>query len=351
VTIDFSDILANAQEYADMVPGEGDSDGFVPTDTWRVWINHGIRELHDVVTTCFKATYFRTTLFTLAGTTYQYTLPSNLKRVKGVDIDPGTPRRRTVRPFNFGDRNSYLGGTMSSIATYCRYRRYSVLGSGLLQIEPQEQASGNYALYWVPKATELPEPDFTVRALVTSLPNYDDSGLPTLVALANGALPAQDGVALLVNDRVLFTGGVAGKDNGIFKVVAVGDGSHPWSLTRTTDYDQNAEIAIGDVVQVTEGTKYAGTEWLNSSAAIDVDAQPMTFSPSVVDTEIEPYIEYPALYAARNALTKEESFDQANMMSAQMNQIRADMSESLENDEGGPSTIVDVHRGGTGGFW
>jgi hypothetical protein len=76
----------------------------------------------------------------------------------------------------------------------------------------------------------------------------------TLTANANGALPAQDGVTLIVGDRLLVKDQVAGLQNGIYEVTAVGDGSNPFVLTRVVDFDQDAEIKAGTLVPIEEGT-------------------------------------------------------------------------------------------------
>jgi len=76
----------------------------------------------------------------------------------------------------------------------------------------------------------------------------------TLTADANGALAAQDGVTLIVGDRLLVKDQVAGLQNGIYEVTAVGDGSNPFVLTRVLDFDQDAEVKAGTLVPVEEGT-------------------------------------------------------------------------------------------------
>lgn len=100
----------------------------------------------------------------------------------------------------------------------------------------------------------------SVRAATTAaLPavTYDNgtSGVgATLTADANGALPAQDGVTLVVGEYLLVKDQAAGLQNGIYEVTQVGDGSNPFILTRRTDADENSEVTAGQAVPITEGT-------------------------------------------------------------------------------------------------
>lgn len=111
-----------------------------------------------------------------------------------------------------------------------------------------------------------------VRASTTApLPaNTYDNGTAgvgaTLTATANGALPAQDGVTLVVNDRILVKDEAAPEDNGIYVVTAVGDGSNPYILTRATDADTSAEV-LQAAVFTEEGTLNGDSAWVDTTDA------------------------------------------------------------------------------------
>lgn len=93
----------------------------------------------------------------------------------------------------------------------------------------------------------------------------------TLTATANGALPAQDGITLVVADRVLVASQAAAPQNGIYVVTAVGDASNPWVLTRATDADSAAEVVYEALVPVTAGTVNAGKLWqLSTTGTITI---------------------------------------------------------------------------------
>lgn len=93
----------------------------------------------------------------------------------------------------------------------------------------------------------------SVRAATTgALPTNTRTG-NVLTASANGALPSQDGVALVLNDRFLVKDEAAGANRGIYTVTALGSAGAPWSLTRAADADTSAEVTAGLVVAVEEG--------------------------------------------------------------------------------------------------
>lgn len=87
----------------------------------------------------------------------------------------------------------------------------------------------------------------------------------TLTATANGALAAQDGVTLTVNQLLLVKNEATAANNGIYTLTQVGDASHPYILTRHVDMDQAAEIA-GAFTFVESGTTNVGSGWTVASA-------------------------------------------------------------------------------------
>ena len=78
----------------------------------------------------------------------------------------------------------------------------------------------------------------------------------TLTRTGNGAFPTVDGVTLGQYDRVLIKDESGGNApyNGIYTLSTVGDGSHPWQLTRATDNDEKAEMNAATVSTDDEGS-------------------------------------------------------------------------------------------------
>lgn len=86
-----------------------------------------------------------------------------------------------------------------------------------------------------------------------------------LTATANGSINGTgiDGVTdLALDDRILVKNQSTTADNGLYYVTAVGDGSNPYTLTRTTDADASSEVTAGLYVFVTEGTTNGDTGWV-----------------------------------------------------------------------------------------
>lgn len=96
-----------------------------------------------------------------------------------------------------------------------------------------------------------------VRATTTAaLPANTRTG-NVLTASANGVIPAQDGVTLVVGDRLLVKDEATGANNGPFTVTDLGSAGTPWVLTRSIDADESAKIMACINIFVEEGTANA----------------------------------------------------------------------------------------------
>jgi hypothetical protein len=93
-------------------------------------------------------------------------------------------------------------------------------------------------------------------ASIAPLPAYTRVG-NVITANAVGALPAIDGIALLITESFLLRTGAALEDNGLWDVTDPGSGGTPFILTRSADADTDAEVTSGMRVPILEGT-YAG---------------------------------------------------------------------------------------------
>jgi hypothetical protein len=101
----------------------------------------------------------------------------------------------------------------------------------------------------------------TTAALPTVIYNNGSSGVgATLTGASVGALSLDSG-SPSVNDRVLVKNQSDQTQNGIYKVTAAGSGIAVFVMTRTTDFDEPAEIMTGDGIFVTAGTTQSSTTW------------------------------------------------------------------------------------------
>lgn len=118
-------------------------------------------------------------------------------------------------------------------------------------------------------------------ATAAALPAYTASGGGTvLTANANGVLAAQDGVTLVVGDRLFVKDeSVAPANNGIYAVTSLGAVGAPWVLTRSTDADTAVKISDSQVITVEQGPLAGDTGWeLNSDNPITVGTTALYFT-------------------------------------------------------------------------
>lgn len=125
------------------------------------------------------------------------------------------------------------------------------------------------------------DPKASVRAATASaLASYTYATL-VMTASANGAIGNIDGVAVVLNDRILVKNETGGnqKYNGIYTLTQVGDGGTPWKLTRASDADSSAEMTAGVFCFVEEGATFADTGWvLTTDNPITLDTTALSFS-------------------------------------------------------------------------
>jgi len=99
----------------------------------------------------------------------------------------------------------------------------------------------------------------------------------TLTANAVGVLTV-DGVATVLNDRILVKDQATGTDNGIYKVTTEGTAEVAFILTRSTDFDADAEVTPGAFTFIEEGTNGDEGWILTTNATITVDTTTLTFT-------------------------------------------------------------------------
>jgi hypothetical protein len=91
-----------------------------------------------------------------------------------------------------------------------------------------------------------------------------------------------DGVSITsTSTRVLVKnqGGGSGASNGIFVLSTIGGTATTWVLTRTTDFNEDAEIKRFSTVSATGGAVNAGTKWfLSNQEPITINTSNITWS-------------------------------------------------------------------------
>ena len=116
-------------------------------------------------------------------------------------------------------------------------------------------AGAQYKLFAVNEVLSILKWKQPCRAgTIIALPANTASGdAQTLTADVDGALPAIDGVAMALVDRVLIQDEGDATKNGIYEVTDLGSAVTPWVLTRTDDANTGEKLCAGSATIVTEG--------------------------------------------------------------------------------------------------
>lgn len=100
-----------------------------------------------------------------------------------------------------------------------------------------------------------------------------------IVASAPTGTYSSGGTVVANADRVLVKNEATAANNGIYTVTQVGDASHPYILTRSTDANTNTTITPGLFTFVEQGTTNGAQGWvLSTSGAITVGTTSLNFS-------------------------------------------------------------------------
>jgi len=133
----------------------------------------------------------------------------------------------------------------------------------------------------------------TAAALATCTYDNGTSGVgATLTATANAALSV-DGFTPASTNRILVKNQASAFQNGVYTVTQVGDGSNPFILTRSLDFDEAGssvnQINAGDFLLITNGSTNANTSWVQQTPL------PITIgSTSIVFTQFAAPVSYSA---------------------------------------------------------
>jgi hypothetical protein len=119
----------------------------------------------------------------------------------------------------------------------------------------------------------------TTAPLPASTYNNGTAGVgATLTATANGAFPAQDGVTVALNQRMLVKNEATAANNGLYLLTTVGTAGTPWVLTRAANFDTAAEMLINSFVSVSGGTTQATRRFVLAATVTTVGTTAVTFT-------------------------------------------------------------------------
>lgn len=119
----------------------------------------------------------------------------------------------------------------------------------------------------------------TVAPLPTNLYNNGTAGVnATLTATGTGALSV-DGVVVSLGDRIMVKDEATAANNGLYTVTFIGDGSNPYVLTRSVDFDEAAEMTSGSFTFVEGGNTLTSSGYvMNSSGPVTPGTTDITWA-------------------------------------------------------------------------
>lgn len=134
---------------------------------------------------------------------------------------------------------------------------------------------------WIP-ASETAQNCAVVRVATAAALPANTRTANVLTADANGALndTGVDGITnLAVGNVVLVKDEVAGANNGIYVVTALGGASAKWTFTRHPAMDASAEVKSGMLVVSSEGTAGLNSIWmLTTNDPITINSTALSFA-------------------------------------------------------------------------
>lgn len=136
---------------------------------------------------------------------------------------------------------------------------------------------------------ELKQDKATVDAATTAALPTNTYANGVITASANGALAAQDGVTLTLNESLLVKDEVSALKNGIYTVTQVGTGGTPFILTRRSDADTAEELLRASTI-VMGGTVNISTGWTQDGQTIELGTSDIHFVQTGIDA-LDPRLE------------------------------------------------------------
>lgn len=143
----------------------------------------------------------------------------------------------------------------------------------------QDAATKNYVDAAIQGTPTKPAAAYaTTGALPANTYANGSSGVgATLTGTSNGALAAIDGQTPAAGDVVLVKNEATASHNGLYTVTQLGDGTHPYILTRHADMDVSAEFG-GGLIAVENGTTNGGALFLCTTNAPTVGTTAISFT-------------------------------------------------------------------------
>jgi hypothetical protein len=305
--VQLQDVIASAAFRADM-----QGSNRVLTGEWMRLLSEAIRSTWSLASSARPDFQFSSFDFPLvSGGAASVAVPADFHALIDVVFAPDTTQEYSLGPFAWQNRRSPGGWWPFMSSGVGPGGTRASLRGGLIYVEPAIRATGSYRLWYCPAAHGV---KWIVRLATSApLPACTAAGAgvgKTLTASANAALLI-DGVAVVLNDRVLVHNQAATADNGPYTVTQPGTGALPFILTRAVDFDATTEAAVGDIVGVGQfdptlpvGLLNEGTYWTVSTFTA-IEASTVFTGGGALDQILEQFVELVEVKTAIPAMMRD----------------------------------------------
>ena len=133
---------------------------FVSDGELATYINNSLAELDDILVTNYEDYRLSNFASVLTGSTHIIPIPADFYKLRGVDyqIQAGTGQWYSLQGFQFPERNRNNNSVAYIAWPYGRNRlSYRLADQGII-IMPQDQATGNYQIWYTPMFNPLTDP-------------------------------------------------------------------------------------------------------------------------------------------------------------------------------------------------
>ena len=149
-TLTLLQLRTKTRERADQVNSQ-----FVTDSELNGYINYSYKEFYDLLVDAVEDYNLSSNSFTISSGNTQ-SLPTDFYKLRGLDdmSDPNNPR--TVRKFNWNERNDYNPYVLARLPIYDEFSDvcYRITGNNIT-IEPPDNAARPYKLWYVPAPADL----------------------------------------------------------------------------------------------------------------------------------------------------------------------------------------------------
>ena len=305
---------------------------FVNNQEWLNWIQQSYNELYGILSTEYGEDYnLNNYCFTTDGNNYQYSLPIDYFKLRGVQVDRGNGFKLTQTNFSMRDRNN--GSWLPGLASQCpRYR----IVRNQIWFDPKPAAGLMEEILYTPRPATLSECG-TIACQGTQ--NGDSITINGLVYTFN---PGSD-------HDVAQWDTINATNLAIFI-----NQSFPYQLTATVGSGVNP--LVSNVVYIQIYNPQQSQSFLATAISPSFQSFPGVSWTNTIDG-VAGWEHYVIVRAAQMALLKDESLDSWNSMGQELAMIKQSIIDDAANRNAADPEVVSISGigtatggGGYGGF-